>query len=667
MPMKNIFIILLILIADTKSYTQINKERIAILDFELLSNEDNLSKYKWITFGFAETLTDAFSRISEFTVIERSQLSRIIKEQELQRKLIIDSNSIVKIGKLLGVNKVLLGSCQIATGHILVNMRIVNVETGQIYPLKKLPIIKPIDSVLFIQKAICLEILNQFKISSENYSEELKSINQITTSSTKNIRAYEFLIKGIELYNNQQYKDAIEMYNFALEIDRKYSKAYYKRGIVNFLLNNYGRAASDFERSDKYIKKDSIFYLMGNAYQKQGLTAKAYHYYKQAEKLNPTSFAIRQSLFEIDQSKMLISINEIPKKADDSTFQTIFEYKDGIAKVRRYNKYGYIDTADKIVVPLIFDEIRNYNFGLAAAKVGNSWGFIDKKGNWIIDRKFMEGADFNELGLSGVMHKNKWGVINRNGTVIVPFKYNKNWEFSFSKDSLILVSEPKNSFSFEDLWGIYDITGRLIIPVIYDDIDYSYSDLWQLNESNPYLNVCYKGKWGVIDKNNKIIVPFKYETKECIRKFKNGYATVKVNEKWGVVNEKGIEIIPPKFDQIKEHSLGCFAVKIKIKWGVVDLNDSLIIPVEYEDINHVGKKYWAAKKEGHWGVIDTTNKVICNFVYEGYEPGHTLPSFDEVIIENGKIIKKQRMNEIAVPFKRNGSYVFINEKCETIN
>lgn len=529
---------------------------------------------------------------------------------------------------------------------------------------------KPIDSVLIIQKSICLEILNQFKISTEINSEELKSVNQITISSTKNLEAYEFLMKGVELYNNQQYKDAIEMYNFALEIDRKYSKAYYKRGILNFLLNNYGRAASDFEKSTNYIRKDSIFYLMGNAYQKQGLVEKAYRYYRQAEKLNPTSFAIKKSLFEIQESKADLSREEASGNLKDTLYQTVFEYKEGIAKVRKRNKFGFIDTSEKIVIPVVFDEIRDYKYGVAAAKKGKNWGFIDKAGNWVVKNNYDEVEDFSELGLSSVTHKFKSGIINKEGKIIVPIQFDGIRYISIFKDSLIPVSKQKNPFSSQDLWGIYDITGKLVIPVMYDGLDVStalFRGSFDSMEFTPYIHVSFNGKWGVVDRNNKIVVPFKYESSECIRKFQNGFFAVKTNEKWGVVNEKGIEVISPQFDQIRIYSLGFFAVKMKTKWGVINLNNSTVIPIEYDDIYHVGKKYWVAQKDKHWGVVDSTNTIICNFLYDGYEPyGYTRPVITEMIDKNGKIIKVESKDEIVIPVKKNGSRVFINEKCETI-
>src|SRR4051812_41096148 len=135
--MRCIHLFLSIAFISFSSKSQIvNPERIAICDFQVLTNQNDLTSYKWLAQGFAESLSDVFSRINEFSVVERSQLNKVLEEQNLQVSKIEDTNRIVKVGRILGVRKMLIGSCQIATGHLLVNMRIVDVETGLVSPLE---------------------------------------------------------------------------------------------------------------------------------------------------------------------------------------------------------------------------------------------------------------------------------------------------------------------------------------------------------------------------------------------------------------------------------------------------------------------------------------------------------------------------------------------------
>ena len=80
--MNKKIILILILFFQLICYSQKDKrERLAILDFKVIANETDSKDFRWLELGFAETLTDAFSRIPEFSTIERSQMSKILDEQ----------------------------------------------------------------------------------------------------------------------------------------------------------------------------------------------------------------------------------------------------------------------------------------------------------------------------------------------------------------------------------------------------------------------------------------------------------------------------------------------------------------------------------------------------------------------------------------------------------
>lgn len=633
-------------------------ERIAILDFQILANEQNLDEYNWISLGFSETLSDAFSRVPQFSVIERTQLDKVIKEQNFQRGNQIDTNSVVGIGRILGVKKVLIGSCQIATGHLLVNMRIVNVETGQVYPIEELPIIAPIDSVLYVQKKICFQILYQFRISDRKEKE--KQIEIVTSNSTRSVKAYEFLNRGLAFYNNRQYEEALQMYNVALKHDKKYGKAYYRRGLTNYALSYFEAAANDFNNSENYLKKDTIYLLMSDAYYKQGNYKKSYEYLKKAEKINPKSSTILSAILKL-QNGVDYTVKSI---SDTTKFQTIFEFNNGRAKVKLNSKYGFIDTSNNVVIPIIFDEISDFSYGLAAARTERRWGYINEKGVFVVQPKYTEASKFNKLALARVSIKTKWGIINSRGDVIVPVEFDNyylsGWEYY--NDSLIVVSKSKGLFGFDNVFGVYDITGRRIIPLIYSDIDinqgnYNYNTLSRAY--CPYILAALNGKWGVINRNNEIIVPFKYDSKESIGKFTNGYAAVKVNERWGYVDLKGLEVIEPQYDNVGEYVLGFFEVKLRGKWGLVNSKNEQVVSLIYDKIEHIKDRYWAAKKGLHWGIIDISNSVVCSFIYDAM--GSEIGGYSTLFLSN---VDK---SSLPIIVKKNGKQFWINEKCQCIH
>lgn len=80
----------------------------------------------------ADTLTSVLSKKSGFKVVERQMLSKIIEELNLNNSGVIDPDSAVKAGKLLGANILIMGSYLKFMEQVKINIRLVDTETGAI-------------------------------------------------------------------------------------------------------------------------------------------------------------------------------------------------------------------------------------------------------------------------------------------------------------------------------------------------------------------------------------------------------------------------------------------------------------------------------------------------------------------------------------------------------
>ena len=83
-----------------------------------------------ITKAISDIVLSEFVNIDNFKVTERSQIDKVLNEQALQMTGITDQNSAVKVGKLLSVQKIVIGEVTPFKKGVLVNLRIVDVETG---------------------------------------------------------------------------------------------------------------------------------------------------------------------------------------------------------------------------------------------------------------------------------------------------------------------------------------------------------------------------------------------------------------------------------------------------------------------------------------------------------------------------------------------------------
>lgn len=104
--------------------------RLAIMDFE---GAELYPDMKYLSKGVPEAMTTLFARKSDIVLIERLQKDKIMAELNLAESKYTDPDAVVKIGKLLGTNYMIMGSFQKRGRKIRLMARRVKVETGEIF------------------------------------------------------------------------------------------------------------------------------------------------------------------------------------------------------------------------------------------------------------------------------------------------------------------------------------------------------------------------------------------------------------------------------------------------------------------------------------------------------------------------------------------------------
>ena len=70
-------------------------------------------------------------------------------------------------------------------------------------------------------------------------------------------------------------------------------------------------------------------------------------------------------------------------------YDQIVSFQEGLALVRKENKWGCIDRNGKIIIDYHFDKINfqelpiGFRNGLCVVVEGSKWGYIDKTGNYV--------------------------------------------------------------------------------------------------------------------------------------------------------------------------------------------------------------------------------------------------------------------------------------------
>lgn len=129
---KASLLLIIFLFSFTMLYSE-EKERIAIMNFSVKGVNPEIISVEAVV----ENLTTSLIKSNKFTVIERSQIDKVMTELQLQSSDEFDDKSRVEVGNILGVKKVILGSITQFGETITINVRGVDVITGEAHFAEK--------------------------------------------------------------------------------------------------------------------------------------------------------------------------------------------------------------------------------------------------------------------------------------------------------------------------------------------------------------------------------------------------------------------------------------------------------------------------------------------------------------------------------------------------
>jgi curli biogenesis system outer membrane secretion channel CsgG len=162
---KSFFLVLVLLLWTSAEAA--NRKRIAVLNFDFSGVQQWWGGYNWdIGAGIADVVVDELVRDGSYSVIERKALDAILAEQNFSNSDRVNPNSAASIGRILGVDAILIGSItqfgaetkstriggiggswgRLAGGKVgtsegkatvVVNARLIDVETGEILGVAK--------------------------------------------------------------------------------------------------------------------------------------------------------------------------------------------------------------------------------------------------------------------------------------------------------------------------------------------------------------------------------------------------------------------------------------------------------------------------------------------------------------------------------------------------
>lgn len=296
------------------------------------------------------------------------------------------------------------------------------------------------------------------------------------------------------------------------------------------------------------------------------------------------------------------------------------KFTDETAKVSKDNKWGYIDKRGRIVIPCVYDKIESFVNGKAKVRKGFRWGYVDQIGKEVISCVYSDIGPFIN-NRAKVKRDGKYGYINDNGFEVIRCKYEI---LDDNIDGTATVRQNKK-------WGKIDLTnGSFILPCICLDREMTIKeiviegfDCYGRGFCDGLLRVKGDRGYGYINEQQQVVVECKYEEAED---FKNGIAAVKHNGKWGCINTEGSLIIPFLYDEVEDISEYIIILKKADGWYCFEKSSGRKInEVPYEEVDD-GRNLHASRdqfiddripvsRKGRWGYINKRGEEVipCRF------------------------------------------------------
>ncbi len=264
---------------------QVKKITIAVLPFENITKN---TADDWLSAGFAEQLITGLAQVPALRVVERSQLDKIIREQDLQMSDFIDPNQTVKIGELLSARKLLIGSYQVLDTRIAVTGRVIDAETGTVDNEHIIKTDDDLENIFELYDRMIRKIVESFGVKLTN--KQVTRIERVKKDGTKSIQAYELYTRGLAAYNGtdkKQWKEARDYFKKAIGKDKKYTDA--RKALANtyIKLDELDDAIKEYEKIKKSPDtNEEICNTLGLFYTLKKKTDKAKEHYEAAIKMN---------------------------------------------------------------------------------------------------------------------------------------------------------------------------------------------------------------------------------------------------------------------------------------------------------------------------------------------------------------------------------------------
>lgn len=203
--MKYFYLLFSLLLAG---YSWAQTRVISVLYFE---NATRNSEFEWLHKGLADILITDLSSSPQIKVVERENLEKLLKEQQLQLSGVVSEKDAVTMGELLQARTLIYGSFIIQGQNLRIDARITDVETGRIENTMKID--GSTDEIMSVLQEFSKRVFLELVL--EPMSESGPDVN---------VEAVKNYYQGIDLLDRGNIDEAMKKFRLSSQIDPLYNK-----------------------------------------------------------------------------------------------------------------------------------------------------------------------------------------------------------------------------------------------------------------------------------------------------------------------------------------------------------------------------------------------------------------------------------------------------------
>ena len=379
---------------------------------------------------------------------------------------------------------------------------------------------------------------------------------------------------------------------------------------------------------------------------------------------------ILNSIFSSCNSRAIDTVN--------TQFDEVKYFSEGLAPVRKDDKWGYVNGNGEMVIPFLYDDADLFQDGFARVGLkspggSDQYAYINKIGQYVIGPLKAE-VYYNGEGKFRVSQENKTSLLDQNGKILLqcPGLWDGNFnddmgivylnnQFGYIDKTGSLAILPQFDYAAEfnasraiiainNLYGLINKDGNIVIQPVYHSMEQVTDNIFRVGNEQE--------KFGLIDKNGNMLMPV--EAEWINNSVRDGLILFSKSKLYGILDEQAKVIVSPSCELITVLNRDFIIILNNGLYGVINSQSKPLIENDYSYLTYFEQRF-IVEKDGQYGLFDLKGNIVCSLKWDYYRWDHA--NKIGVVQKNGKFGFADNNGNTVIPciYEEVGDY-FENDR-----